>query len=213
MVKAVIFDFWGTLANSGVKSPLRQAYNMMGLYRFDFPEFVRRFESCFMTREFESLEQGFREVCRKFGINCHENLLNRLIGLWNKSWMLASLYEDTTDALGRLREKGYKLGLLSNTDGFSVRHIIEKFELAEKFDAMVLSFECGLLKNDKEMFDLVLEKLGVKAKDAVMVGDSIETDIKGAENAGVKALLMDRRDKRSYENKVVDIAGVEKAIE
>lgn len=213
MIKAVIFDFWGTLADNGIRSPLRQTYKMLGLYRFTFPEFVKEFESVFMTRKFDTLDEGFREVCQHFNINCRESVLDRWIGMWNKNWMLAKLYDDTLEGLQSLKDKGIKIALISNTDNFSIEKVMEKFELKEFFDAVVLSFECGCVKNDPKMFDLVCDKLGVNKDEVLMVGDSPETDIKGAENAGIKAVLIDRNDRRPIEEKIIDLKGIEKFLD
>lgn len=212
MTKAILFDFWGTLADNGVRSPLRQAYELLGLYRFTFPEFVQQFEEVFMTKKHETLEDGFKEVFIKFKININDRILNELIGLWNKNWMLARLYEDTLESLEHFKKEGYKLALISNTDNFSIEKVIDKFGLSKYFDAVILSYECGLLKTNPKMFDLALEKLGVKKAEAIMVGDSIETDIEGATKAGVKAVLIDRRDKRAYENKILKLMDLQSQL-
>ena len=44
--------------------------------------------------------------------------------------------------------------------------------------------------------------MGVSKEDAVMVGDSIESDMKGAERAGIRGILLDRRDRRDFPDKV-----------
>ena len=209
MIKAVIFDFWGTLADNGIRSPLRQTYKMLGLYRYEFPEFVQRLEKVFMTKKFETLDEAFREICRTFNINCRADLLDRWIGMWNKNWMLAKLYGDSLEGLQRLKDKGLKIGLISNTDNFSIEKVLDKFELKKLFDAVVLSFDCGFVKNDSEMFDLICEKLNVNKDEVLMVGDSPETDIKGAENAGIKAVLIDRQDRRAIENKIINLSDIE----
>lgn len=212
MVKAVIFDFWGTLADNGVRSPLKQVMEMLHLYNLDFSEFVAKFESVFMTKKHDSLEDAFSAVCKTFNIKPNPYLMNDLIGMWNKNWMLAKLYADTVEGLETLKADGYKIALLSNTDNFSVEKVMEKFDLAKHFDAIVFSFECGLLKADPKMFELALEKLGVDKDEAVMVGDSVESDIEGAKRAGIKAFLMDRRDKRSYEDKVITIESLRERL-
>ena len=212
MVKAIIFDFWGTLVDQGVRSPLRQVQRMLGLYNLDFSDFVMQFEEVFMTKRHESLDEAFKEVCKAFNVRYDFRLLNDLVGMWNKNWMLANLYEDTLDGLDSLKARGFKLGLVSNTDNFSVEKVMEKFNLAGVFDAVVLSFDCGFLKTNPKMFELVLGKLGVSKEDALMVGDSPQTDIEGAKNAGVKAVLMDRRDTRAWEDKILCIADLDRFL-
>jgi putative hydrolase of the HAD superfamily len=68
------------------------------------------------------------------------------------------------------------------------------------------------LKNDAELFDAALNDLGVGKDDALMVGDSMETDIAGAENAGVTAVLIDRKETRKYENKIKSLLEIEQFL-
>jgi putative hydrolase of the HAD superfamily len=56
------------------------------------------------------------------------------------------------------------------------------------FDAIVISEEVGVRKPDRRIFDLTLTRLGVEADDAVFVGDHPETDIRGAQEAGMRAI-------------------------
>jgi len=100
------------------------------------------------------------------------------------------LYDDVIPVLAELRAMGLKLGLVSNTSrdlGAVVRH----FGL--DVDAWVSSGSHGKVKPSPLIFAAALELLGVAARDAVMVGDSIEDDIEGAEAAGMRAaFLLDR---------------------
>lgn len=211
MTKIILFDFWGTLVDNGTYSPLRQTYDLLRI-RLSFPEFVQTFEHAFMTKKFEEQAEGFQAVCEAFEIPVKSFVIDKLIGLWNKNRMLAKLYPDTIEALKTLKAKGYKLAILSNTDAL-VQQVIERFELAPYFDATFFSYETGLLKTDKEAFDAVLKQFNVNKDDLVMVGDSLETDIAGAENAGIKAVLIDRKNKRTYENKITSLTELDKSLE
>ncbi|MBU2638593.1 MAG: HAD family hydrolase [Nanoarchaeota archaeon] len=212
MVKAVIFDFWGTLADHGIKSPLRQAQWILYLSKMDFAEFVNKFEEAFMTKQFNTLEEGFKAVLAAFERQENFETLNDLIGMWNKNWMLGKLYDDTIEVIEMLKEKGIKLALVSNTDSVSVGKMLEKYDLRKYFDVVALSCERGMLKSDPKMFETILQELEVNAEDALMVGDSPETDIEPAKKAGVQAVLIDRRDKRPYEGKILVLKDVEKFI-
>jgi putative hydrolase of the HAD superfamily len=95
--------------------------------------------------------------------------------------------------------------LISNTDSSSVRSVLEKFDMNKYFDEIALSCDTGLLKSNKKSFSTILKKLKIKKTESIMVGDSMESDIKGAENAGIKAILVDRYNKREYENKISNL--------
>ena len=57
---------------------------------------------------------------------------------------------------------------------------------------IVISGEIGIGKPDARPFELALEGLAVPARDAVMVGDSLERDVAGARRAGLRSVWLDR---------------------
>jgi putative hydrolase of the HAD superfamily len=211
MVKAVLFDFWGTLVNNGTYSPIRQTFKILRL-RMQFGEYVERLERSLMTKPFKDQVEGFKAVCEEFNVEPEPEVIDRLVGVWNKNKLLASIYPETIEVLEKLKQKKLKLAIISNTHAFSIESVIEKFDLAKYFDVIVLSYEHGFLKTDKELFDIVFKKLKIKPKDAVMVGDSIQTDIKGAENAGIKPILVDRMDRREFPNKITTLSELPEMI-
>jgi putative hydrolase of the HAD superfamily len=123
--------------------------------------------------------------------------------MWNKNNLLAKPYPEAVEVLESLKDD-YKLILIADCDK-SFQQILDKFELRKYFSEMVLSYENGLLKSNPEMFKIALKKLKLKPEECLMVGDSIESDIRGAEGAGIKAVLIDRRGRREYENKIFDL--------
>jgi len=135
--------------------------------------------------------------------------MDKLVGMWNKNMLLAKPFLDTISALESLKKKKLKIALISNTDSLSIDPLLDKFELRKFFDVVVLSYETGKLKTDPDMYKHCLRKLKVKKNEAIMVGDSIESDIKGAEAAGLKALLLDRRNRIEYEGKILGLKEIE----
>ncbi|MBD3313018.1 HAD-IA family hydrolase [Candidatus Woesearchaeota archaeon] len=211
MIKAIIFDFWGTLMEQGVNpSPFKQAKYFFRI-KAPFSEFAPKFEKAFMTEYFDSLSEGFRKVSQEFSLNPPDFVYEKLVGVWNKNKLLAKPYPETLDALTELKKK-YRLALVASTDCFSVNEVIDKYDLRKYFDVIALSYETGLLKTDKKMFQHILKKLKVTKDEAVMVGDSIESDMVGAEAAGISSVLVDRKDKREYPNKILDLTQVKDVV-
>lgn len=204
MAKTIIFDFWGTLVEQGIYSPIKQVKQLLGLYEMDYSGFVVKFERAMMTQKFESLHDAFVRVCEAFEINHDEELLEELIGVWNKNWLLAKPYEETIEVLRELKEKN-GLVLVANTDNFSVNGVLEKFKLREYFEHIFLSCDVGLLKIDKGFYGIVLQKINEDAKECLVVGDSVHSDIKPAEDAGIGTILVDRHGKRDYHKKIVSL--------
>lgn len=210
MVKALIFDFWGTIVENGTYSPLRQSYNILRP-RMPFGKFVVIFEEEFMTRPFEEQADGFIAVCEALELNPEKKIIDELIGLWNKNRMLAKIFPDALEILPILK-KQYKLALVSNTDAL-IDQVIDKLDLKKYFDTIILSYHTGTLKTNPAFYTEVLRKLKIDKEDALVIGDSIETDIKGAQTAGINAILLDRKNSREFEPKIQSLNDLPKFLE
>lgn len=200
MIKAIIFDFWGTLVENGVWSPIKQVQQILHI-NLPFSEYVGRMEQAMMTRKFNSLKEAFEAVCEEFNVSCTEEKMEQLIGMWNKSWMLAQPYEEVQEELKNLK-KEYKLILVSNTDNFSINQVLDKFHLREAFDHIFLSCEVGLIKTDAKFLKMVLKEAELVAEDCVFVGDSILSDMEAAKEAGIKSILIDRKQRQHFHQKI-----------
>jgi putative hydrolase of the HAD superfamily len=84
-----------------------------------------------------------------------------------------------------------KLGLVSNfTYAPVVYASLKNLCINQFFDAVVVSHENGWRKPHTKIFQDILEKLQVKAEEAVFIGDSPLEDIKGAQEAGLKTVFV-----------------------
>jgi len=96
-------------------------------------------------------------------------------------------------ALDRLRASGFRLAVVSNSEG-TVEAMLEEVGLRHHFETVLDSAVVGLVKPDPRIFMLALDRLGVSASEAVMVGDSPSADVGGARSAGLRAALLDPYD-------------------
>jgi putative hydrolase of the HAD superfamily len=120
------------------------------------------------------------------------------------------LYEDVLPVLEDLRAHRLKLGLVSNgirdLSAFVVHHRLD-------VDAIVDSRTHGYVKPHPTIFQAALERLGVPAGEAAMVGDSLEEDVEGARALGMHAILVDRDDRhRDVANRLTDLYGLPAAL-
>ncbi len=99
------------------------------------------------------------------------------------------LFEDVLPVLADLRERGLKLGLVSNT-GRDVDEFLAHHSL--RIDVALSSRIHGKVKPHPTIFQAVLDRLGVAAEESAMVGDSPEDDLEGARGLGMRAFLVDR---------------------
>lgn len=100
-------------------------------------------------------------------------------------------YPEVPAALAALRAQGLALVVVSNWD-VSLHEQLAATGLADLVDGAVSSAEVGVGKPHPAIYARALELAGVTAAEAVMVGDSVDTDVAGALAVGVRAVLVDR---------------------
>jgi FMN hydrolase / 5-amino-6-(5-phospho-D-ribitylamino)uracil phosphatase len=96
----------------------------------------------------------------------------------------------TDVALARLRQS-YALGMVSNADG-KLELVLQRLGLARFFQCIVDSGNERFKKPESEIFLLALDKLGASPSESLYVGDIYSIDYKGAQDAGMQAVLLDR---------------------
>lgn len=97
-------------------------------------------------------------------------------------------YADTVPVLTALRERGVRTTIVSNV-GFDLRPIIERGGIV--VDALVMSYEVGIVKPDPGIFTHALSLLDADPEQALMVGDNWRDDA-GAAALGIRTLLLPR---------------------
>jgi HAD superfamily hydrolase (TIGR01509 family) len=130
--------------------------------------------------------EAYVHVLRESGLPDHQahSLYDRVID--TSSW---TPYPDTAEVLKGLHRQGIKTAVVSNI-AFDVRPAFVAIGAADDVDEFVLSFEVGAIKPDAAIFETALDRLGVDAAHAVMVGDSDEAD-GGARAVGCGFILVD----------------------
>lgn len=94
--------------------------------------------------------------------------------------------EDVSSTLQILRSHGYRLGLVSNAaDDEDVQVLVDKAHIRPFFEVILTSAAEGVRKPSPKIFQTALRALGVAPSRAIMVGDTLEADILGAQNAGI----------------------------
>ena len=96
------------------------------------------------------------------------------------------------ETLIALKRKGLKVGIITNTDTSrekDVRKTLQQLSLESCIDFIVTSVDAGCEKPDGRIFSLALRAVGVKATEAVMVGDRVAKDIVGGNRIGMKTIL------------------------
>lgn len=103
------------------------------------------------------------------------------------------LFEDVKEMLPKLRERGLRLGIVSNFAPTLVS-ILEAKGIASYFDPVLVSTEVGLEKPDPAIFSLALERCGLPASEVLYVGDHDRNDIWAPRQVGIDAVKIIRYD-------------------
>ena len=208
MIKVVSFDFYGTLAKfwppldaiqqSGCrelgltvsKSGIDRGYAVADVF---FNEENARHSLADRT------EQERQDFFAEYERILLENAgLSVTLALARQIWDLVIAvpkdfiaFEDTLPALAALREKGYRLGVLSNLRR-EMAPMFSELGMAPYLDFCINSHEVGAEKPFPQIFLAALERVSASPEETVHVGDQYGSDVLGARGVGMHAVLIDR---------------------
>lgn len=211
-LRAVIFDLGGTLmyeranwnaitarADEALTNYLRAQGMELNLSTFP-REFRKRLDKYFRKREKDLLETSYafvlRDVLEDKGYRdipdgIIRGALDSLFAITQTNWVLEA---DTLQTLKKLEADGYRMGLISNAgDDQDVQQLARRFGIAQYFDFILTSAACSYRKPHRRIFELALSNWYFLPSEAVMVGDNLDADIRGAQSAGLFAVWISRR--------------------
>jgi putative hydrolase of the HAD superfamily len=211
-LRAVIFDLGGTLmyeraswhdiTAKGDEALTRYLIDRgMELNLSTFPvEFRRRLGEYFAQREKDLLETSYTfvllELLKDKGYaNLSDEVvrkaLDSLFSITQSNWVLE---DDALQTLKKLERDGYRMGLISNAgDDQDVHQLLRRFGIAPYFDFILTSAACSYRKPHPRIFELAIANWYFLPSETVMVGDNLDADIRGAKNAGLYAVWINRR--------------------
>jgi len=203
-VKAVLFDLGGTLIKTAaipvIYKRILETYGV----KASFDGILKAHRS--NERDVDVVEGQLKlgrdfwikwnlRVLEEIGVQQNREFLAKKIDeLW---WEYSHLqvYPDVKPTLPQLKNKGLKLGIISNGFKTDLEQVLKKLHLEQWFDVVVSIDSCNCAKPAKEIFLYALNNLGVKPVETLFVGDSVETDYKGAMAVGIKPFIIDREGK------------------
>jgi len=148
-----------------------------------------------ITRDYLIVERFRRPLSVGNGLEVNENLClemsDRFLDFCSSK---PGVVEGAHELMEHLRRRGYRMHMTSN--GF---HEVQYKKLAacglrDYFDTIILSEDAGVNKPSPQYFDYALRQSGATRESTLMIGDNLQTDILGALNAGIDALLFNRWD-------------------
>ncbi|GAB4504476.1 MAG: HAD family hydrolase [Anaerolineales bacterium] len=138
-----------------------------------------------------------RELLERYGASPPDPVLlaaiEALYAITQQNWYPEP---DALPTLQTLKADGYQLGILSNAaDDRNVQALIDKANLRPYFEFILSSAACQVRKPARRIFRLAIEHFGLPPEQMMMVGDTLEADVQGANRLGIYSVWIMRRAK------------------
>jgi putative hydrolase of the HAD superfamily len=207
--RAVVFDLGGTLVEwpdweGGAPAKWAIAYDAVAraapdgrcATRDEFVAAMRAAEKAHWERVDREHWSGpptglISDGFRRLGVSAGEDaLLAALDGYARAVAGWCTVFPDTRDTLGLLRERGYRLGLLSNTWWAAEWHNADlaAHGLGDLLDELVYTSDLACSKPHPSVFREISSRLRIAPEACVMIGDRQVDDVSGAKAVGMRAI-------------------------
>jgi len=200
MIRGVMFDLGATLLYTELDGQFEQLFPHMDAalvenlhsqgYAFDSDVFLRRFAGNFKAGDSLRQEPPAAEVLKKTLAELGapppspQVVAEALRAYFAYSEALWRPVPDLHRIMEHLIASGRKLAIISNAnDEANVQRIIDGTNLRRYFDPIIVSATVGISKPDPAIFEMVLQQWNLSAAECVMVGDTLDSDILGAQRA------------------------------
>ena len=189
MIKAAVFDMFETLV-SLFEGRTYFSEDIAADLRINVREYRGPWHATEDDRTLGKLtiEEGIAAALRPLGLYSEENV--RMIAKKRRDSLndtFSKIPEDSLRLLRELRERGIKTALISNCFSDEAE-MIENSPLYPLFDVAMLSYERGIRKPDKEIYQRTVDKLGVKPEECIYVGDGGSKELFTAKEIGMKPI-------------------------
>jgi len=212
MIKAVVFDYGGTLVRPSKPWDEVRPRAILSSYRYlrrnglkmPHDEYLAINESVFgRYAELEALERRdvsdrlkyLDVVAQLFPSMSKAKMRELAIGATDSFWLVANanfdLRPDAKKCLDELESMGIRLGMISNHhDSSSLMKSLRAYGLAPRFNPIVVSEKVNVRKPDPAIFRLCLSAMKVRPRQAIYVGDAPQFDVVGARSTGMSSVLI-----------------------
>lgn len=186
MIKAVIFDMFETLITH-YACPLYFSQQMADDAGIPVENFLSMWRPSELDRSIGKI--SFEDIIEKIlqENNCYsEKLLNDIVAkrVETKRECFRQMNKEILPMLKALKEKGILIGLISNCFSEEAT-VIRESEVFKYFDVACMSWAEGYAKPDEKIFNICVQKLGVKPEECLYIGDGGSQELETARKVGM----------------------------
>ncbi len=194
MVRAVIFDLFGTLVDmfpfQEYERVLSEMANVLSVPLDDFQRLWGETFNERATGDFPTIEVNIEYICWALGMNVEAAQIEEASRIrFDFTRRSLTPRDDAVETLNLLRSAGHKIGLISDCTP-EVPVLWPDTPFAELVDAALFSATVGIAKPDPRIYRLACEQLGVVPEICLYVGDGSSHELTGASKFGMRAVLI-----------------------
>ena len=191
-VKAIIFDAYGTLFD--VNSAAEKCKDKIGDKWEGFANFWRTTQleytwlRSLMKRHkdfWQVTEDSLEKSMNAFKID--KSMRNELLNLYK----VLNTFPEVKDVLNKLKEKNYKIAILSNGTPALLNELVKSNNLDNIFDDIFSIEEVGIYKPDAKVYDMPIKKYKIQKEEVVFLSANT-WDISGGGNYGYSSIWVNR---------------------
>lgn len=184
-VRAVVFDFGGVMTTSVMPERLKPLTDSLGISWNMIEKGFARYR-CQHDAGFFTLAEMYAKIWADAGISISPADLNRIVEVDRSSWLYRN--ERTLAWMKSLKSVGYGIGILTNMSPEFAPLFRKHFkDFIALSDAMVISGEEKLYKPQREIYDLLRERIRLPSDELLFI-DDVAANVRGAEAAGWHAI-------------------------
>ncbi|AJS58855.1 HAD family hydrolase [Paenibacillus sp. IHBB 10380] len=217
MIKSIIFDLDGTLLdrNKSLLNFVNDQFDRMikDVQYVNKQTFLNRFIEL-DSRGYVWKDRVYQELVKEFGLLLDWNDLLSDYKIGFSSCVTA--FPNTIEILERLKQKGYRLGMITNGFGDFQASNIQALGIKEYFEVILISELEGLRKPDPAIFLRAIEMMNLLPEECVYVGDHPTNDVMASKDAGMRGIWKEDiyyKDLFEYDEIVRDLIEIEEIIE
>ena len=191
--EAVIFDLFGTLVDDFGSSVGPMHQEMAGALAVPYEQFMQHWGQTAKMRiigTFETVETNIKYVCDTMNVHPRADQLSNAVEIRMK-YIGQALRprQDAISTVSELKNKGHKIGLLSNCS-IEIPILWQETAFADLFNTTIFSSRERLKKPDARIYNLTCERLGTIPASCLYIADGEDHELKAAATVGLYPVLI-----------------------